>query len=65
MKYTNKYTYFIFLSKEFDSYCSNCNANLCLKCEVTHINHKIILYKEIKSNNKKLRKINENILYNI
>ena len=65
VKYTNINSNCIFHSEEFISYCINCNNNLCTKCEVTHINHKIILYKEIKSNNKKIKETSEDILYNI
>ena len=46
-------------NKKYISYCNNCNINLCEKCEEKHKNHKIINYKEIKPNEKRIKEIKE------
>ena len=67
IKYKKRYSNCNKHNKEFISYCSLCNYNLCRICEEDHYNHKskIIIYKkEIKQKNKLNEienKINENL----
>ena len=45
-------------NKEFKSYCEICNINLCFNCQKEkHNNHKIIIYKEIRPNENKIKDI--------
>ena len=65
--YNKRYSYCNKHQIEYVSYCSNCNINLCEKCEKEHYNHKnkIILYKkEIEEKKKKEieKEIKDNIL---
>ena len=46
-------------NKKYISYCNNCNINICEKCEEKHKKHKIINYKEIKPNEKRIKEIKE------
>ena len=55
--YHNKYNVCVDHNDIFVSYCSNCNKNLCQRCEKIHSGHKIILYKEIKPNKNKIEEI--------
>jgi len=54
-----KFKYYICIkhNSKYESYCNDCKKNLCSKCEVNHNkNHKIILFKKIKSNKKRVRR---------
>ena len=34
-------------NENYNSYCNNCKMNLCILCEKDHINHNIVLFKNI------------------
>ena len=44
----------------YNSYCKDCNKNICLECEKAHKNHKILSYSELlPEENEKKRELNE------
>ena len=56
-KYKNKLFNCYRHNNECISYCNNCHTNLCESCEEEHQNHKIVIYKKIKPNEKKINEI--------
>jgi len=54
-----KFKYYICIkhNKKYESYCNECKINLCKKCEINHKRHKIILFKKIKPNKKRIEEI--------
>jgi len=55
-------------NKKYESYCNDCKINLCSECEIFHknyLNHKIISFKKIKPNKKRIEEIkNEKLKLN-
>ena len=62
-----KFKYYICIkhNKKYISYCNDCKINLCSKCEEEHKNHKIVIFKKIKPNKKRIEEIkNEKLKLN-
>ena len=48
----NKNFYCVMHRKYFDSYCLDCNMNLCESCSSSHLDHSILLYETLKPKDK-------------
>ena len=45
--------------KQYVSYCKTCNINLCEECENKHKKHRIIIYKDIKPSEKRIKEVKD------
>ena len=61
IEYKNKFYNCYKHYHEYISYCSKCNINLCINCEKDHENHKIISFKKIKHNERKINEIKKEV----
>ena len=62
IEYKNKFDYCFKHKKKCESFCKDCNYNLCIICEAEdHSKHKILLFKEYKPKKKALDEIKKNI----
>ena len=45
--------------KNFVKYCENCNEDICLSCESSHRNHKLIYFGDVLPDDKMIKELNE------
>ena len=57
IEYENRFTRCLEHGNKFETYCFNCNLNLCALCEGKHAKHKIIFRKSILINDNEFNRI--------